>query len=149
MVGRTAPRSARDNARLSILSEVGCLACMVDGWWEPAEIHHPTEGFHRHRDEHQHSYPLCAWHHRAVPPNVVSVDFGPSLARNPAEYRARYGSEPELVQIADAVVRIVEQARRRAEWLSDDKLRRIVQCLHREIVHKAPHQFETLRRYCG
>jgi hypothetical protein len=146
VVGRTTPPTAEERRRLSILSEVGCLCCMIDGWWESAEIHHPTEGFHR--KGHRHSYPICPWHHRAVPPPHVCVDFGPSLARAPAQYCERYGTEAELVQIADAVVRIVEQARRRSEWISDDKMRRIVQCLHREVVRRQPHEVETLRRYC-
>jgi hypothetical protein len=152
VVGRTAPQTRSDAARLQILSDLYCIPCAIDNWAEPAEIRHITEGFRRvngSETEHRWTYCICPWHHRSVPPTEIYYDFGPSMARDPRAYHARYGSERELVQIADALVRIVQAAQKRHEWLPDIKLIAITQALHREIVLKKPHNPETLRRYCG
>ncbi len=134
MVGATARRTATDNDRLSILSEVGCIPCMIDGWWSPGEIHHVVEGMVRLENQHRWTYPACAWHHRGVPPGDCTAHFGPSMALSPRDYRHRYGEERGLVYIADAVVRIVESANRHHEWLSDVKMTQIVEALFGEIV---------------
>lgn len=139
MVGATSQASKAHAHRLEILAEAGCLPCMIDGWWCHGEIHHVLDGQYRHADEHRHTYPACPWHHRGVPPTELLFDFGPSMARAPREYSARYGREPQLVQIADAIVRTIDAAARRHEWLPERKMVRIVRALHREIVlHKPP-----------
>ena len=146
MVGATTAANQATAHRLSVLSGAGCIPCMIDGWWEPAEIHHVLNGQYRHADEHRHTYPACAWHHRGVPPIDVYFDFGPSMAVAPRDYRDRYGSEEQLVQIADAIVRIVDAAARRHEWLPERKLVVLVGELYQEIVHHSPPK--SYRKYC-
>jgi len=87
------------------MQEIGCIACIIEGEKRgenrrgtPADIHHRINGY---RIGHDHTIPLCPWHHRAVPPMGMSrhaaiVTFGPSKAHTPKAFQAEYGTDAEL-----------------------------------------------------
>ena len=133
MVGQTDRPTAEEQRRLDILADIEfCLPCLIDGWTEAGEIHHVVEG--RVRLGHRWTYLNCPWHHRGKPPTELTFDFGPSLARSSTKYAQRYGTERQLVQMQDALVRISEQAARRHEYIADIKLISLSRQLHKEIV---------------
>jgi hypothetical protein len=99
--------------RFTLLArDVGCLACRKDGRANFADIHHLVEGGRRRG--HSESAPLCPWHHRGIKPDpsksVILNEqmFGPSLARSKRAFVERYGTERELVKLADKLLAKVE-----------------------------------------
>ena len=63
---------------------------------EPCDIHH-TE-----RQNHYLTYGNCPWHHRGVPKFPFTeaetrAAMGPSMAKEPEKYRARYGTEGDML----------------------------------------------------
>lgn len=86
--------------------EIGCVACDQDGRYNfNTEVHHLNEhglaGKKRRGDEY--TVPLCAWHHRGVPPigknTTWAKEFmGPSFALHKLAFRERYGTDDELLQ---------------------------------------------------
>jgi hypothetical protein len=82
------------------IRELGCICCWLDGHGSvPCEIHHLNDcGRNIGQDE---TVGACAWHHRGVPPygrpSEATLLFGPSLARDPAAFHDRYGSDEELL----------------------------------------------------
>ena len=146
MVGKTTVQNAADRARFASMSEIPCIPCMIS-WWPsiPAEVQHVTEAGRRLENEHQNTYKMCEYHHRGVNPNGRYKNArdcekarGPSFARSKADFIKRYGDEADLVQIQDALIRIVDGARDKGEYLTDMKLMAITCELHREIVQKIP-----------
>ena len=86
------------------MQEVGCIACALNGkLGVPADIHHILSG--GKRISHDATVALCPWHHRGTNETGLMTDkqleefYGPSLARNPKEFYARYGSPSELLEI--------------------------------------------------
>lgn len=108
----TTPTKAEVRRFTLLAREVGCLACRKDGRANFADIHHPVEGGKRRG--HSHTAPLCPWHHRGVKlmPDasleVNTASFGPSLAHNKRAFVERYGTERELVELADKLLARVE-----------------------------------------
>lgn len=143
MVGKTKHRTQADNERLDILSAY-CLPCVLEGWpGNRGTIQHVTEGGRRLEDEHQATYPACEWHHlgerpvitrECVPMGRIEELFGPSFARNKRAYQKRYGTERQLIAVADQLVAAALQARRRGEFLSERESRKIIQRSHKAIV---------------
>ena len=142
MVGKTKYKTKADEKRLSGVSQMGCLPCMIDGWNDvPATVQHITEGGVRLEDEHQKTYPSCPWHHQAYPPEschgssrLARRKFGPSFANNKRNFAERYGSERDLVQITDALLRVIDSEWRRGCYLGPAALGKVAVELHREIV---------------
>lgn len=136
MVGQTAYRTHAIDYRFQLLTDAGCIPCAIDGWPAKGEIHHVlNQSGQRYPNEHAFTYSVCPWHHRGVLPADIDIDYGPSKARAPREYQLRYGTELELKYIADAVVRILERAYSRNEWISENKMVSLIRALHREIVN--------------
>ena len=103
MVGRTKALTEEDKNRFHRLREHGCIACKIMGFgWSVPEIHHLTKGFKRLG--HEFTLPLCAWHHRAVPPFVTMKKseardvLGPSLAMGKRSFQKWFGSEEKLLE---------------------------------------------------
>ena len=95
-------------ARFLALQDMGCAACSQRGVHRPAEIHHLVRG--GRRLGHDFTIPLCAWCHRGVPDDGLSVSdaeliLGPSLARSKRDFVRFYGSEIDLLVQTDAAIR--------------------------------------------
>ena len=143
MVGATKSQNKADELRLQILGHLGCLPCNIDGWpGEPPTVQHVTEGGVRLKDQHQMTYPSCPWHHLGNTPDGVrggisdcEDKLGPSFARNKRAFQKRYGSERQLVQMTDAMVRIYIRER---YSLTENHLCDLAQSLYREIVLDQP-----------
>lgn len=93
----------KQQKRFDQIHERGCVPCWLEATlqgrkWvpEPCDIHHVNQ------DSHDDTYGNCPWHHRGVPKfgfneAVMRTEFGPSMAKQPQSYRARYGSEDDLL----------------------------------------------------
>ena len=142
MVGQTKYKTKADEKRLTGVSQIGCLPCMIDGWNDvSATVQHITEGSVRLEDEHQMTYPSCPWHHQAQPPKSCHGSsrrarrkFGPSFADSKRDFAIAYGSERDLVAITDALLRVIESERLRGGYLDPKSLGKVAVELHREIV---------------
>lgn len=146
MVGKTAPILKADKERFEIIVEIGCLPCLLERiHGTPCQVHHATDCGHRIEDEgseHRYTYGNCLWHHSGELNGTCrgSVQYaeklyGPSLRLSSRAYHERYGSERELVQVEDALIRIWQAERRVGRYLPPDKLGRLARLLHDEIVH--------------
>lgn len=98
-----------EQLRFDAMKEAGCVACILDGrFHEPGEVNHIVKG--RKRLGHEHSYFLCPYHHRNVPPcdglepGEAEERWGPSLAASPAAFREVYGSDEKLLEIQNRLV---------------------------------------------
>lgn len=89
---RRAPTKA-EKAHMNRVAALGCIACRLEGIEDtPATLHHIREGYGRgQRAPHTEVLPLCPVHHQYG---------GPGLAfhADPKAWRARYGSERELLE---------------------------------------------------
>lgn len=96
-------------ARFARLHELGCIACRLDGagYVVQAEIHHFLSG--NKRIGHDATVPLCQWHHRAIPwPYCTEAEclatHGPSFHRHTRQFRARYGTDAELLETVNGII---------------------------------------------
>lgn len=94
--------------RQSIIREIGCVPCLLDGHPDtPCEVHHLND---RGRNiGHDATVGACAWHHRGVPlgnarPSEMALTHGPSLAKSPAEFAERYGNNDEMLAKQNALI---------------------------------------------
>jgi hypothetical protein len=106
-----------------LLQDIGCLACRLEGEHRgedrrgtPADIHHLLNAGRRIGDHA--TIPLCPWHHRGVPPSglpaasataAAEAQLGPSYARNPAAFTARYGSQADLLALAEDLLKLLHR----------------------------------------
>lgn len=101
MLGRA--RTRLEQKRFDEIQLRGCVPCWLESklqgrkWYvEPCDIHHTDS------QDHSKTYGNCPWHHRGVCKNeltatVMTGVFGPSMAYDPLRYRARYGTEDEML----------------------------------------------------
>ena len=145
MVGKTKTQNAADKRRFEAMSEIGCIPCMIGGWdGVPATTQHVTEAGRRLNDEHQQTYRSCQWHHlgkfddpvRSI--RAATKIYGPSFERNKRAFAERYGTERQLIQIQDALVRMYFRAHEKGEYLPAPELTRLTNGLYREIVLDRP-----------
>jgi len=144
MVGHTEKQTRDEAARMTAMSYQGCIPCMIDRWNDvPATVQHVTDGGRRlgHRD----TYKSCPWHHLGQVDEAfygsvkrMTEVRGPSFAHDKPAFEARYGSELELVQIQDALVREYWRAWHRGEFIPPAQMGRLAVLLHAEIVLKRP-----------
>ena len=93
--------NAANKHRFERLKDIGCVACLKQGYHRLAEIHHLVEGY---RLGHDWTIPLCEWHHRGVPPTMAMTKaqarqlLGPSLAETKRQFVGEYGTERELLE---------------------------------------------------
>ena len=86
------------------MQDAGCVPCWLESKLqgrtyipEPADMHHIEQG------NHSQTYANCPWHHRGIRKDLATElqmreVFGPSMAKEPARYRARYGDETDLLR---------------------------------------------------
>ena len=142
MVGKTKHRTKADEKHLDVTAEIGCIPCLLDNYPDiPATIQHVTEAGRRNKDQHQHVYGSCPWHHQGqAPPFFVGsttqceVMYRPSFARNKRVFEERYGPEEVLVQVQHAINRICRSAYQRGEYLPATEVMDLVQKIHLEIM---------------
>lgn len=99
----------KDRNRWARFPDVGCVACRLSGKRnQQTEVHHLNKGgmAGRERRGHQETIPLCAFHHRAIPPEPFNrewarLNLGPSLAEGSKPFRARYGTDDELLALTN------------------------------------------------
>lgn len=97
-------------ARMERLSRMPCVACrQLDTYLIPlrSEVHHLLSG--NRRRGHMFTVPLCSWHHRGVrywemDPKAHPKFFGPSLALSSKAFRARFGTDDELLAMTDKLL---------------------------------------------
>ena len=110
--GRRQTISHQHRRRFGAIQQIGCLACLLDGRpGEPCDIHHILQG--GRRVGHDGTIGLCPHHHRGLPRNGLTAQqtadlFGPSMAHQPREFAAAYGSQEALLAMQD---RLLEQMR--------------------------------------
>lgn len=111
----TKPTMAQQ-ARLDAIHGLPCCACRLEGVAQPSttEAHHLVDkGYRIHSGGHDATIPLCGWHHRGDvhgcqvlcnPPTMANAEkaYGPSLALNKKAFKAKYGTERELLEQTDA-----------------------------------------------
>lgn len=99
-------REARVIIPFYVFREIGCLPCaIVSGiMGTPCDIHHAAD---KKRDE-KRKYGNCPWHHRGMPPfghddETAKRVMGPNLRDHHKEYRDRFGTEQQLVDLMYAL----------------------------------------------
>jgi len=92
---------------MSLIPEIGCLACATSGKYRLAQVHHIVE---TNRLGHAATIGLCPWHHMGQLGESGSVAlFGPSLAENKRDFVALYGTERELLELQDSLILAFER----------------------------------------
>lgn len=114
----TKPPTATELARFTAMRAIGCLACRMNRLRGIAtatftlrdlEIHHLLSG--GVRIGHHATICLCHFHHQGKRLPFVEYGYkaqaevyGPSLEREPARFRAMYGSQDDLLQQQNALL---------------------------------------------
>lgn len=104
-----------ERERLEAIPYVGCIACAIVGRYQLAQVHHITDCGRRIRKkadgtEHRYTLGLCPWHHQGQlpagwsPANMVAA-VGPSLELDKRGFMARFGTEADLLELQDALIR--------------------------------------------
>lgn len=100
-------------ARFDALRAIGCVCCRMneaiglDRVCMYAEIHHlPGGGHHgQKRRGDEFTIPLGPWHHRGIGPAAeMTKRGGPSFAKGSKPFRAVYGTDDELLALANRLI---------------------------------------------
>jgi hypothetical protein len=96
--------TAAEREHIGRVKATACLACQIEGVnaGTGSEAHHLLSG--GRRIGHMAVVALCPWHHRAVPLDrwtapEMRAAFGPSLMDGSKPFRARYGTDAELLEM--------------------------------------------------
>jgi hypothetical protein len=97
-VPRIKPGRQEDPVRLAAVRALGCFCCWMDfGLWVQAEAHHPRPGQGTGtKAPDGEAIGLCSRHHNEKHPDSLS------LHRDPLEFRARYGTETQILDWVNA-----------------------------------------------
>jgi hypothetical protein len=100
----TPPPSKADIRRFALLYDLGCVAC---GRHINIEIHHYLSG--NKRIGHEATIPLCTWCHRGTANSgksgvVMLALIGPSFHQHRRAFRAKYGSDAELLALVNKLI---------------------------------------------
>lgn len=98
-----------EQARLDRIHAMPCCACVIEGVAQPSRTeanHLVDKGYRIHSGGHMATVPLCGWHHRGellypLTSKEMHFLYGPSMARSPGEFKARYGSQRKLLRLTD------------------------------------------------
>ena len=100
------------------LQEIGCLACKQLGYYQPSDCHHLLSGHVRRG--HEFTIPLCPYHHRNLwndrfaNRKIAESMLGPSLAQDSKKFHERFGSDDELLALANQLIE--KNAQRSVNW---------------------------------
>lgn len=105
---------AARNRRFRRIQEIGCLACRQRGWYSTPDVHHLNLGAHAGQKRRGDDYTigLCPYHHRGVTTLRIGQAYrslGPSLAREPNEFRAEFGSDDALLTQQNLLIEQAEK----------------------------------------
>lgn len=107
-----APTKAHQR-RFQMMQHFGCIASYIEGRsGEPGDIHHLLSG--GERIGHEATICLAPWFHRGNPPGGMTIAqakamFGPSMKHHPREFRARYGTDAELLKLQNELLAEAEK----------------------------------------
>ncbi len=104
MRSKASPPSKADIRRFALLYELGCVAC---GRHADIEIHHYLSG--NKRIGHEATIPLCTWCHRGTANSgksgaVMLALIGPSFHQHRRAFRAKYGTDAELLEKVNSLI---------------------------------------------
>jgi hypothetical protein len=93
--------------RWGAIRECGCILCRKIGLgYVPPEIHHLTDT--GRRISHDHTIGLCEYHHQgrtAYRKEQALHIYGPSLAHGAKPFRAHWGTNPELLELQEKLLK--------------------------------------------
>lgn len=100
--------SEKHRRRWDRFPDVGCIACGLRGIWNPqTQTHHLVSG--GRRIGHHATVPLCPWHHQGIAGDssydALRTKLGPSMAKEPNEFRAEFGMDETLLASTNARLR--------------------------------------------
>jgi hypothetical protein len=98
--------TAKHRTRWDRFRFVGCVACRKEGFPNfHYEVHHLNVGGKagQKRRGHDFTIPLCEWHHRGIGPCDEDI-YGPSLAKQSKAFRARYGTDDDLLAYTNEMI---------------------------------------------
>jgi hypothetical protein len=108
-LGNSQRITAAQSERFGQIKAGRCVACWKRGMVTiGCDAHHLLSG--GLRIGHEATVALCAWHHRAVPfdgetPPRMRMLYGPSLMDGSKTFRAAYGTDEELLQLQEQMLR--------------------------------------------
>lgn len=113
MVGRTAKPTKDEAKRLDALHRMPCCACVklgVSQPWPTEANHLVDKGTREASGGHMATIPLDGWHHRGLcldgwTAREMELEYGPSLALNKRAFIAVFGTERELLERVNKVLR--------------------------------------------
>lgn len=108
----TGKPTKKQKARLDALSQMFCIACVIEGCRQPSrtEVHHIVDkGYRVHSGGHDATLPLCSWHHRTECAHGLTTSemvfrYGPSLAGHKRRFIETYGTERELLETVNGLL---------------------------------------------
>lgn len=125
----TQPPTPAEEARFAAMRVIGCLACRMNRQRGIAtasfklrelEIHHLLSG--GRRIGHHATICLCHYHHQGKRLPFLDTGykaqaqvFGPSMEREPARFRAMYGSQDQLLEQQNALLARMDACAMRPE----------------------------------
>ena len=86
--------------RMDAFQRVGCVACYLHGRYSEPQVHHLLSG--NKRRGHRYTIPMCPAHHQGI--GHVPDLHGPSLAKQSKLFHITFGSDAELLNLADMLI---------------------------------------------
>ena len=104
-------------ARFQHIRAIGCIASLLDGCRVTPEVHHLNQGGYHggKRRGHDFTIGLSPWHHQGIPPKGMNerqavVILGPSYKLHKMAFRARYGTDDQLLETTNKLIALRELA---------------------------------------
>jgi hypothetical protein len=105
-------------ARFEHIRAIGCIACLLTGWFSiDPEVHHLNQGGYHgaKRRGHDFTIGLCTWHHQGTCQDFSKADearfvLGPSYKLHKMAFRARYGTDEQLLETTNKLIALRELA---------------------------------------
>lgn len=98
--------------RFRLIYEIGCVACYVQGYFQPCQIHHLNLDQHAGQERRGDAFTigLCPWHHVGEPiagatQKQCRIMFGPSMKHEPRAFRERFGSDDHQLRYQNYLIR--------------------------------------------
>lgn len=112
----TGKPTAEQQARFQHIRAIGCIASLLDGRAGVApEVHHLNQGGYHggKRRGHDYTIGLSRWHHQGIPPEGMNerearVLCGPSYKLHKMAFRARYGTDDQLLETTNKLIALRE-----------------------------------------